>query len=145
MYLSEISLIRFRGMLSTLNILNANVFVFGSLFLAAILPFEVLIKVVALPACLFLILGTFFLPESPIWYTKKNQINNARKSLELLRGSKYDLQEELEEMEIILSNKQDWKEALKEMKQRKVYFPILMMGIIMSLQVNHTLYLTISY
>ena len=135
MYLSEISLIRFRGMLSTLNILNAAIFVSGSLFLAAILPFDLLIKVAALPACLFLIIGTLFLPESPIWFAKKNQIDNARKSLEWLRGSKYDLQEELVEMEHILANKQDLKENFEEMRQRKIFLPILMMIVIMSLQV----------
>ena len=85
-------------------------------------------------------IGTLFLPESPIWYAKKNQIDNARKSLEWLRGSKYDLQEELVEMEHILANKQDLKETIQEITQRKVFLPILMMVIIMSLQVNNSFY-----
>ena len=133
-YLSEISLIRIRGMLSMMNILNSRLFVAASLVCAAIVPFNYLIMIEAVPCCLFLVIGTLFLPESPIWYTKKNRIEDARKSLEWLRGSNYDCQEELEEMETILSNKQDWKESLKEASQRKFLLPILMMVVIMTIQ-----------
>ena len=136
MYLSEISLIRFRGMLSIMNILNSALFVAVSLVLAAILPFNILIQVATLPCCLFLTVATLFLPESPIWYAKKSRIDDARKSLEWLRGSKYDLKEELEEMEKILANKQDWRENAKEMSQRKFFLPIVMMLVIMILQVS---------
>ena len=73
-YLSEISLIRFRGMLSMMNILNSALFVAVSLVCAAVVPFNTLIIIEAIPCCLFLIFATIFLPESPIWYTKKNRI-----------------------------------------------------------------------
>ena len=135
MYLSEISLIRLRGMLSIMNILNGACFVGISLFCAAVLPYNVLIQVAALPSCIFLIVATILLPESPIWYAKKGRFEDARKSLEWLRGSKYNLKEELEEMENILSRKENWKENIKGITERQSLFPILMMLIFMFLQV----------
>ena len=54
--------------------------------------------------------------------------------MEWLRGSNYDVQEELNEMENILAHKQDWKESMKEMSQRNFLLPILMMLVIMTIQ-----------
>ena len=133
MYLSEISLIRFRGSLSIMTTVNMNLFVGVSYACAATLSFERLIQVSALPCCLFLAFA-IFIPESPIWYAQKGRFEDARKSLEWLRGRKYDLKEELEEMERILANKQDWKASLKELTQRQFFFPIIMMIVFMIIQ-----------
>ena len=135
MYLCEIALIRFRGSLAIMNTVAMNCFVAVALALAALIPFNMLIIVSAIPSALFLILVSF-LPESPISYAKSGNFEDARKSLEWIRGTKYDCSEELEEMEKILSIKQDWKESVKEMTQRKCLFPVLLMIIIMFMQVS---------
>ena len=116
-----------------MNTVAMNLFVAVSLACAALLPFEYFIMACAVPACIFLCLAVF-IPESPIWYAKKGLFEDARKSLDWLRGSKYDSTEELEEMERILANKPTWKESVKEMKQRKFLFPILMMIVFMFIQ-----------
>ena len=135
MYLSEISLIRFRGSLAIMTTVNMNLFVAVSYACAAILSFERLTQVSALPSCLFLAFA-IFIPESPIWYAQKGLFEDARKSLEWLRGGKYDLKEELEEMERILANKPNWRESVKELTQRQFFLPILMMIVFMIIQVS---------
>ena len=133
MYLSEIALIRYRGSLSTMNTVAMNLFVAVSLLCAALLPFSYFIIAAGVPACLFLSFA-IFIPESPIWYAKKGLFEEARKSLEWLRGSKYQLKEELEEMERLLAIKQNWKDSVKEMTQRKFIFPIIMLIFFMFIQ-----------
>ena len=135
MYLSEISLIRFRGSLSIMTTVNMNLFVAVSLACAATLSFDNLMIVSALPSCAFLVLA-IFIPESPIWYAQKGLFEDARKSLEWLRGGEYDFKEELEEMERILASKQSWKESLAELRQRQFCFPIIMMITFMMIQVS---------
>ena len=122
-------------MFSTMNILTSALFVSVALGVAALLPFSYLIIASAIPSLLFLIVAIPCLPESPIWYAKKCRIQDARFSLQWLRGTKYDLTEELNEMENMLANKQSWKETIHESTQRKSLIPICMMLAFMSLQV----------
>ena len=135
MYLCEIALIRFRGSLAIMNTVAMNCFVAVALALAALIPFNMLIIISAIPSALFLIM-VWFLPESPISYAKSGKFEEAKKSLEWIRGSKYDSSEELEEMERILMIKQDWKDSVKEMTTRKCLFPVCLMIVIMFMQVN---------
>ena len=126
MYLSEISLIKHRGILSLVNSVTYNFFAMVCLALAANLPFDWLLIISALPSCLFLILS-FTIPESPIWYASKSRMEDAKTSLERLRGSKYNSKAELDEMEVILASKGHWKEDIMELKQRKIFCPILLL------------------
>ena len=135
MYLCEISLIRFRGSLAIMNTVAMNCFVAVSLACAATLSFEMLIMVSAIPSLTFLLL-VLFLPESPICYAKSGQFDEAKKSLEWIRGAKYDCSEELEEMEKILAIKQDWKASIKEMTQPKCLYPLILMILLMFMQVS---------
>ena len=135
MYLCEISLIRFRGSLAIMNTVAMNCFVAVSLACAATLSFEMLIMVSAIPSLTFLLLVSF-LPESPICYAKSGKFDEAKKSLEWIRGAKYDCSEELEEMEKILAIKQDWKASIKEMTQAKSLYPLILMILLMFMQVS---------
>ena len=124
MYLSEISLIRHRGVLSLINSVTYNFFCCVCLALAATLPFDWLIQISVLPSCLFLLLVSF-IPESPNWLTKKGRFHEAENSLQWLRGAKYKCDEELEEMEIILKSKENWKANLSQLKERNIFGPVL--------------------
>ena len=133
MYLSEISLIRHRGILSLINSVTYNFFCCVCLALAATLPFHWLIQISALPSCLFLV-SVFFIPESPIWLTQKGRFFEAEKSLQWLRGTKYKSQDELEEMEIILKSKENWKANFKQLKERRIFGPVLLLMTLIFIQ-----------
>ena len=65
----------------------------------------------------------------------------AEKTLLNLRGPQYMMKAELEELKNILTSQQESAEAgfinkLKELKSREVYFPVLMMMLMFSLQVR---------
>lgn len=133
MYLSEISLIRHRGVLSLINSVTYNFFCCVCLALAATLPFDWLIQISALPSCLFLLLVSF-IPESPNWLTKKGRFHEAENSLQWLRGAKYKCDEELEEMEIILKSKENWKANLSQLKERNIFGPVLLLMTLIFIQ-----------
>ena len=64
----------------------------------------------------------------------------AEKTLLNLRGPQYMMKAELEELKNILTSQQESAEAgfinkLKELKSREVYFPVLMMMLMFTLQV----------
>ena len=68
----------------------------------------------------------------------------AEKTLLNLRGPQYMMKAELEELKNILTSQQESEEAgflnkLKELKSREVYFPVLMMMLMFSLQVRSQL------
>ena len=68
----------------------------------------------------------------------------AEKTLLNLRGPQYMMKAELEELKNILTSQQESAEAgflnkLKELKSREVYFPVLMMMLMFSLQVRSQL------
>ena len=52
------------------------------------------------PNLLFLVTA-YFLPESPLWLVKKGKKFEAEKSLLQLRGPKYEMQEEINELELV--------------------------------------------
>ena len=65
----------------------------------------------------------------------------AEKTLLNLRGPQYMMKVELEELKNILTSQQESAEdgfinKLKELKSREVYFPVLMMMLMFSLQVR---------
>ena len=68
----------------------------------------------------------------------------AEKTLLNLRGPRYMMKVELEELKNILTSQQESAEdgfinKLKELKSREVYFPVLMMMLMFSLQVRSQL------
>lgn len=135
-FLSEISLIRLRGAFGVFNTCTINLATLTSFSLAAIVPFGYFIELSSVPAVLFLALS-FFVPESPLWLVKKGKEDEARKALVILRGAKYELEAELEELIILAEEKEDTKlvEDLKYFFSVPVLKPVFLLGGLFFLQV----------
>ena len=139
LHLSEIALVKTRGILSMTNYLCQNL---GNIFILMIgnnFSLNVVIGVSVFPSILFLG-SSFFLPESPMWLVKKGHQIQAKESLSKLRGPNYDKSVELSELENLASSKDKLTivAKLKELSSRKNVVPFLIMAIFMILQViNH--------
>ena len=136
LHLSEISLIKLRGILSMMGYLVMNLGCIYSFTMASQLSLKSLILVTMIPSLLFLVFSTF-LPESPVWLMKKGQIENTQKSLLALRGSKYNMNPELKELEdlVLRQDNTNLIEKVKELKSRSNAIPFLVMSTIMMVQV----------
>ena len=89
--LSELSLIRYRGIFATLNSFSNNFAWLIGLVLGRFCSLNTLIYTYALPGVLFLAMSPF-LPESPLWLTKRGKDEEAVKALEIIRGREYPVQ-----------------------------------------------------
>ena len=89
--LTDLSLIRFRGMMATLNSFSNNFAWLIGLVIGKYCPLNVIILSYAMSPALFLILSPF-LPESAVWLTKKDLEKEAGKALKCVRGPDYPVQ-----------------------------------------------------
>ena len=89
--LTDLSLIRFRGMMATLNSFSNNFAWLIGLVIGKYCPLNVVILTYAMSPALFLILSPF-LPESAVWLTKKGLEKEAVKALRCVRGPDYPVQ-----------------------------------------------------
>ena len=138
LHLSEIALIKMRGVLSMMNYLIMN---FSNIYILMVGDNCSLDLVIAMSACpsLIFFVGALFLPESPMWLVKKGHLPQAKQALLRLRGSSYDYSYEIEELEALVKSKDDtnWMEKLKELKSRRNMVPFLITTSFLMLQVSH--------
>ena len=134
--LSEIALVRMRGMLSMLSYLVMNVGNLYSLIVAANCSINSLILSLIVPSVVFLGLS-IFLPESPMWLVKKGQLGMAKQSLERLRGCDYETKEEIIELENLVQSQDEssLSEKWKALKTRNNIIPCGIMTLILTIQV----------
>ena len=135
--LSEIALIKMRGILSMMGYTLMNAGAVFSLVVGAYFPLNILIIMVATPS-VFFILISFLLPESPVWLMKKGYTELAKKSLLQLRGSKYKMNSELKELEDLVKTQDNTKffDNLKELKSRRNALPFVIITTIVILVVK---------
>jgi len=86
--LSEMSTIRLRGSLGSLNTLNANGGYLYGMLVSLVVPVHYLSLVTLLPSVLFLLVACL-LPESPLWLIRKGRVEESRKVVQWLRGSHF--------------------------------------------------------
>lgn len=96
--LSEIALIKYRGVFSSTYIMTINVGYLFALFLGPLVSFDIFPLILALPSTLSICL-VWFLVESPLWFLTKNRKPEAVETLILLRGPAYQLDQEIQELE----------------------------------------------
>ena len=89
--LTDLSLIRFRGIMATLNSFSNNFAWLVGLIVGKYCSLNILVISYALSPALFLILSPF-LPESPLWLTKQGMEEKAAKALRKIRGEEYPIQ-----------------------------------------------------
>ena len=100
--LSEISLVRYRSALATLNTSSISLGWLLGLCLGLVIPLHLHYPTLALFSVLFLLL-CWLLPESPVWLMRRGREEEARRTLTWLRGVKYDIEPEMEELKKIVA------------------------------------------
>lgn len=140
MLLSEISLIRLRGTLSVFNTLIINVGWLYTLILSSMCSWTVLIVLSIIPVVLFLAL-VWFIPESPTWYTKREEVEKAESCLRWLRGNTYcGLRMEMREL-IKCSTQEETpsaKETLNYFSSKPVLKPLFLTIGLLFIQVSQS-------
>ena len=136
LHLSEIALVKTRGILSMTNYLCQNL---GNIFILMIgnnFSLNVVIGVSVLPSIVFLG-SSYFLPESPMWLVKKGHLSRAKEALLKLRGQNYDYRYEIEELQRLVKFRDDMKclDKLKELKSRSNMIPFFITMVFLVLQV----------
>ena len=69
---------------------------------------------------------SYFLPESPLWLIKKGKQFEAEKSMLQLRGPKYVMQEEINELGLVSLTQESggFFDKLKEIRSRSILYPV---------------------
>ena len=102
--LSEISVIRYRSSVASLNTLMSNLGWLIGISLGLVVPLQFYSLALCFPSLLFLLVCPA-LVESPIWLLRREKEadrQRARDTLQWLRGENYDLELELKELETIV-------------------------------------------
>ena len=130
--LSEIALIKYRGIFANINslvIILGNLFTFILHSYLAQGSLTILMVVSAIPVPLFLLLS-YFISESPLWLLSKNKLKEAKDCLVNLRGNELSIITEIEDLNETLATYKTKQEAsvFKIMKNRAILEPIAMMA-----------------
>jgi len=126
--LSEIGLIRLRGLMGSLMTLTPNVGYLYGLLLGALVPVNLVPWVVVGPCVLYLLLS-WTLVESPVWLVQQGRSSEARLVLSKLRGPVYNPEPEIAELENLLS-KSSQGFGLVELTRRSFLTPLLVLAVI---------------
>lgn len=127
MYISEVSPVKIRGELVSLNQLAVTVGIVVSYLagyaLAKTGNWRMMLGLAAIPAAT-LGIGMFFMPPSPRWLVSHNLVDRARTVLQRIRGTS-DVQNEMQDIEAsVQQQSKNWREILTPMIR-----PALIVGI----------------
>ena len=100
--LSEICLIRYRSPLATLNTNGVNIGWLLGLCVGLVIPIHLHYPTLCLFSVIFLCL-CWFLPESLVWLMRNGRESECCSTLKWLRGVKYDIEPEMEELKQIVA------------------------------------------
>lgn len=104
-YIAEIAPKNLRGLLGTANQFSVTMGILLAYLLGIVIPWRTLAMIGIVP-CSLLLIGLFFIPESPRWLAKTGHDDDFKDALKALRGRNSDITEEIYEIE-------DGVEALK--------------------------------
>ncbi|XP_073525917.1 uncharacterized protein [Phyllobates terribilis] len=126
-YIAEIAPMELRGALTTLNQLIICTGVSVS-FLIGLVPWRTLALTGLIP-CALLLLGLFFIPESPRWLAKREYQTEFEVSLQTLRGKDADISVEAAEIQNYIKELDRLpKASLQELFQRR-YLRSVIIGV----------------
>lgn len=97
-YIAEISPKHLRGFLGTVNQFSVTTGILIAYLLGVVTPWRILAMMGVVP-CSLLLIGLFFIPESPRWLAKTGHNDTLKASLISLRGRNCDVSQELYEIE----------------------------------------------
>ncbi|KAL8262131.1 hypothetical protein R6Q59_026180 [Mikania micrantha] len=112
-FIAEIAPKNLRGMLTAANQLMICAAVSLSFVIGTMLPWRILALIGMVP-CIVLVIGMFFIPESPRWLAKTGNQKEFRVALRTLRGNNADISEEADEI-------QDYIETLEKLPKTKLF------------------------
>ncbi|KAI5426766.1 sugar transporter ERD6-like 7 [Lathyrus oleraceus] len=111
-FVAEISPKELRGALTTLNQFMIVTGASMSFVIGTVLSWRALSLISLIPTAV-LLLGLFFIPESPRWLAKRGRADDFVAALQILRGKDYDISQEAEEI-------QDYITSLEKLAKPKV-------------------------
>ena len=102
LYISEISIVRWRGSLGSCNALTPNAGYLYAILVGTQFHLKYFPWIMVVPSIIFL-LFSWVLVDTPLWYMKMGRKDEARKSMKWLRGPEYNIEPEINELEDLLS------------------------------------------
>ncbi|XP_061950111.1 sugar transporter ERD6-like 6 [Populus nigra] len=127
-YIAEIAPQDMRGSLGSVNQLSVTIGILLSYLLGLFVNWRMLAVLGCFP-CALLILGLFFIPESPRWLAKMGMTEDFESSLQVLRGYDTDITAEVNEIKrAVASSSKRTTIRFADLKRRRYWFP-LMVGI----------------
>lgn len=133
-YIGEIAPKQLRGTLGTANQFSVTFGILLAYLIGMAIEWRSLAVVGAIP-CALLILGLFFIPESPRWLAKMGRNDDFRGALQVLRGKKSDITVEAEEIqEAVANDNQQARAKLSDLLQKQYMRPFIVSVGLLSLQ-----------
>ena len=131
---------RLRGLLGVCNTLTCNAAWLLALIAFALLPFDACLIVSMFP-CIMFLCACYFMTESPLWFVKMGRIDEAEKALTYLRGSKYSISVELEELMHCAAEQTDkpisMKKQIQYLTSKSVRKPVVLLSLMFVFQVRN--------
>ena len=114
-------------MVSGLNSFTNNLGTLLGLCLGLVVPVQYYAFPLCCPSLVFLLL-CWRLPESPVWLMRRGREEEARLTLAWLRGGKYDIEPEVEELRSIITEEQNSSgtSVLEMLKKRTFVLPLIL-------------------
>ena len=114
-------MIRHRETLGGLNSFTNNLGTLLGLCLGLVVPVQYYAFPLCCPSLVFLLL-CWRLPESPVWLMRRGREEEARLTLAWLRGGKYDIEPEVEEIkEVIAKEESKTKQSVTEVVRNRSF------------------------
>jgi len=101
--MSELSLVRMRGMMGSLNTMTPNAGYLYGLVIGSYVPVHLIPWVIVGPCILFVLLS-WYMVESPVWLIKHGRVEEGRSVMSWLRGPDYALEAEIKEIESLVTD-----------------------------------------
>ncbi|EFJ36917.1 hypothetical protein SELMODRAFT_437958 [Selaginella moellendorffii] len=138
MYIAEISPKNLRGSLGAINQLSVTTGIFLSYLGGLVLPWRTLALVGVAP-CSVLLVGLFFIPESPRWLAKMGIEDTLITSLQALRGKDSDISSEVSEIKdaVDISYKQEANVRMSDLCKKTIFLPLtITIGLLLLQQIS---------
>lgn len=133
-YIGETAPMQLRGTLGTANQFSVTFGILLAYLIGMAVSWRALAVVGAMP-CALLIIGLFFIPESPRWLAKSGRSVQFKAALKALRGQKSDIVVEAEDIEeSVASDNRQPQVKLVDLLQRQYLKPLTISVGLLSLQ-----------
>ncbi|XP_057832624.1 sugar transporter ERD6-like 4 isoform X2 [Cryptomeria japonica] len=124
-YIAEIAPHQLRGMLGTMNQLFISIGIMLVYLGGLLMNWRLLSTAGAIPGVL-MVIGLFFIPETPRWLAKAGLKDQLYTSLQKLRGEDHDVTEEaMDIQEAVEIFKLQPKAKLSDLFKRQIFYPLL--------------------